>query len=126
MGDRVHEALQRLIRAGARRIEWLEILLLMVRTPGATWEPAGVAAASMLAVDPAAAALDQLRRSGLLELVDPERPAYRLAAGAPIDDLVELRRVYERDRARVTTEFFACNLDNLRDFANAFKLRRSD
>ena len=126
MGDPVHDALQRLIRAGARRIEWLEILLLMVRQPGAAWEPAAVGAASMLAPEAAAAALEQLHRSGLLELADPARLAYRLAAKAPHDDLLELRRIYERDRARVTTEFFACNLDNLRDFANAFKLRRSD
>lgn len=126
MGDPVHDAILRLIGAGVRRLESLEVLLLMVRQPGATWEPAGIAAVSMIAHDTAAAALDQLQRHGLVELLEPGKTAYRLHGQAHIDDLTELRRIYERDRARVTTEFFACNLDILRDFANAFKLRRSD
>lgn len=126
MGDPVHDAIQRLIRAGVRRLEWLEVLLLMVRQPNASWDPAAVAGSSMIAHDTAATALDQLQKHGLVELVDPARAAYRLRGEAHLTDLAELRRLYERDRARVTTEFFACNLDILRDFANAFKLRRSD
>jgi hypothetical protein len=126
MGDPVRDALQRLIRAGVRRLEWLEILLLMARQQAATWEPATVAAATMIAPEVASAALEQLTRDGLVERVDPGKPVYRLSSRTHLDDLAELRRVYERDRTKVTTEYFACNLDILRDFANAFKLRRGE
>ena len=35
-----------------------------------------------------------------------------------------LRTVYERDRIAVVNAFYACNLESLRSFASAFRIRR--
>jgi hypothetical protein len=123
VGDAVTDIVHRMTRDGVRRLEQLEVLLLMVRRPADAWTALGLAESSMLSTEITASALEKLNRLGFVEQVAGEPPRYRFGARVSVDELQRLKRVYERDRQRVVNEFFGCNLDVLRNFADAFKLR---
>lgn len=123
MPDAVTDIIHRMTREGVRRLEQLEVLLLMVRRPADTWTPLALAETSMLSKETTADALERLHRLGFVERVADEPPRYRIGARLGVDDLLQIKRVYERDRQRVVNEFFGSNLDVLRNFADAFKLR---
>lgn len=120
------ETLRRMTREGVRRLEQLEILLQMSTRPEATWTAARLAQRSFSPLEAAASALDQLAGKGLVTRTPEPAEGFRLGEKFRVDELDALRRLYERDRARVTNAFFTCNLDALREFAESFRLRRSD
>lgn len=117
------DIVRRMTREGIRRLEQLEVLLVMVRRPADGWTAKGLSDASMLTAEAAADALGRLHELGFVEQPAGAQPTYKLGPRAAIDDLLLVRRVYERDRVRVVNEFFGSNLAVLRDFADAFKIR---
>jgi hypothetical protein len=123
VGDAVTNIVHRMTRDGVRRLEQLEVLLLMVRRPAEAWTALGLAESSMLSKEIAADALEKLHRLAFVEQLAGEPARYRLGTRVGVDELSQLKRVYERDRLRVVNEFFGSNLDVLRNFADAFKLR---
>jgi hypothetical protein len=123
VADPVTDIVRRLTRDGVRRLEQFEVLLLMARRAAEGWTAPALARSSMLAPNAVTLALEQLHRLGFVERLPGEPPSYRLGTRIPVEELLQIRRVYERDRLRVVNEFFGSNLDVLRNFADAFKLR---
>lgn len=123
MADAVTDIVHRMTRDGIRRLEQIEVLLLMVRRPADAWTALGLSESSMLAKEVATDALEKLHKLTFVERIDGEPPRYRLGTKVGVDQLQQLKRAWERDRQRVVNEFFGCNLDVLRNFADAFKLR---
>jgi DNA-binding IclR family transcriptional regulator len=103
-------------------VETLEVLLLVARG-AAPWSAA--AAAERLGIDPdvCAAKLDSLASAGLLS-----RDAGEFRYSPENEDLrklvAELGREYTDRRANVINVIYSANLDRLRKFAEAFRLRK--
>ena len=118
-------AVRLLTDRGVTRLEQLEVLLAMSRQPQRAWEAQAVASTSMLPHTAVVDALAHLLKHGLVE-VAPDKPScHRLGERADAALLSQLCKEYERDRTAVTHAFFTCNLDSLRSFAAAFRIRRS-
>jgi len=124
VAERLRTAVGLLTDAGVKRLEHLELLIVLCRQPARDWDAERVAACSTLPLASAAEALTHLHKHQLLVQVDPTRPFYRLADRPELAALAEIREAYERDRVQVMNLFFACNLDSLRSFAEAFRVRR--
>lgn len=124
MADGVTSAIRQLTDLGVSRLEHLEVLLVMARQPEREWDAARIAANSPIRAETAGEALTHLHKRGLLDLARPEPPGYRLGARLDLGQLTQLRKDYERDRTTVMNTFFTCNLDSLRSFASAFRIRR--
>ncbi len=117
-------AVRQLTDIGVRRLEHLELLLVVSRPPTRDWEPEAVARSLSVPVASATDALVHLHKHQLLTQADPNRARYRIADRPELSVLAEIRAAYERDRVHVMNLFFACNLDSLRSFAEAFRVRR--
>ena len=103
-------------------IETLEILLLLARGK-ALWSPEGIAETLGLEPEVTAGRVDALVAAGL---VAREGNACRFSpAGEGTRALVgELAREYAEHRANVINVIYSANLDRLRKFADAFRLRK--
>lgn len=109
---------------GVSRLEHLEVLLLLSRNATANWDADRVAGSSVIPRATAVEVLAHLCRCELLEQAPGAAPTYRLGPRAEVPLLAELRDRYERDRISVMNAFYACNLESLRSFASAFRIRR--
>lgn len=116
--------LRQLNARGVSRLEHLEVLLLLSRHSTTNWDAERVAGSSAIPRAVAVDALAHLCSRELLEQVPGGAPLYRLGPRSELPLLVELRKVYERDRIAVVNVFYACNLESLRSFASAFRIRR--
>lgn len=125
MTDSVTRAVRRLTEMGVGRLEDFEVLLIMSRQPEREWDAARLVAGSTITLAAATDALGRLAKRSIVELVKPDPPSYRLGARLDVAQLVELRKDHERDRTLVVNTFFTCNLDSLRSFASAFRIRKS-
>lgn len=118
------DTVRQLIDDGVRSLEQLAVLLVLSQEPGKQWTVDAVRQVAMLAQPRVDEAFTALERAGLVARADPSDPHVRLGERVDIPALQALRAAYERDRTRVVNAFFACNLDSLRSFASAFKVRR--
>ncbi len=96
----------------------------MSRQPERGWDAQAVTSTSTISPTAAGDALTHLHKQGLVEPVPGKDACYRLGERADPPLLTQLRKDHERDRTAVTNAFFACNLDSLRSFASAFRIRR--
>jgi hypothetical protein len=124
VSDGITGAVRQFTESGVSRLEQLEVLLSMYLHPEAGWDAERVTRTFTINSRTAAEALAHLHKHGLLDLVKPEPPCYRLSSRVDLAVLGQLRKNYERDRTQVINAFFACNLDSLRSFTAAFRLRR--
>ena len=99
-------------------------MLLLRRSPQTFWAPAAVA--DQLGIKPAVASvkLDALHRRGILQSSE-STPAYRFAptdepTAKSVEDLV---RAYEDQRVNVINAVYSANLERLRTFSNAFRMK---
>lgn len=92
--------------------------------PEQTWHSEQVAASSAIPLAAVKASLAHLHRHELLELVPGDHPVYRLGPRAELPLLTLIREAHRRDRIAVVNAFYACNLESLRSFASAFRIRR--
>jgi hypothetical protein len=106
----------------------LELLLLMYRSQGTLWD--AVAICSELKIDAgwAASQLAYLCEKGLLRSNDAPSPVYEYAPrteelGAAVAELAE---VYADRRVSVISLIYSRPTDNLRAFADAFRLRKEN
>jgi hypothetical protein len=123
--DRVTKAVRHLTELGVGRLEDLEVLLFMSRQPEREWDAERIGTSSSMTPAVVAEALARLGKRGVVELARADPPGYRLAARVDVAQLVQLRMDHERDRTLVVNTFFTCNLDSLRSFASAFRIRKS-
>lgn len=122
--DGIIPAVRQLTDLGVTRLEQLEVLLAMSRQPQRAWDAQAVASTPMLSHTAVADAFTHLVKHHLVAVV-PDKPAcHRLGERADVALLTLLCKEYERDRTAVTHAFFTCNLDSLRSFASAFRIRR--
>ena len=117
-------AVRQLTELRVGRLEHFEVLLVLCLQPESGWDAERVSANSSLTLKTAGESLAHLHKQGLLDLVKPEPPCYRLGSRLDRGLLTRLRKDYERDRTQVINAFFTCNLDSLRSFASAFRIRR--
>ncbi len=125
MIERVTRAVRHLTEIGVARLEDFEVLLIMSRQLEREWDATRIVADSTITLAAATDAFDRLAKRGVVELVKPDPPSYRLSARIDVAQLVELRKDHERDRTLVVNIFFTCHLDSLRSFASAFRIRKS-
>ena len=105
----------------------LEILLLVHRGRGRPFTPAAVS--EELRIDPAWAAteLERLRSAGVVNSSAVEGEYCYAPGEREISDAVDdLARTYKTHRVAVITAIFADPADSVRNFADAFKLRKDD
>ncbi len=117
-------AVRQLTDLGVRRLEHLELLLVLSRPPVRDWEAEAIATSLSVPFTSASEALAHLHKHQLVTQVDPTRARYRITDRPELAVLTEIRAAYERDRVHVMNLFFASNLDSLRSFADAFRVRR--
>lgn len=116
MTDLVADAVRALVARGVRRLEALEVLLLIAKQPELAWSRDAVCASAAFAVRVALEGLASLERLGLIvRTTDGEH--YQLDAGVDLELLRAIQPIYERNPVRVTNAFFACNLEILREVA---------
>lgn len=124
MPERLRTAIRQLTDLGVRRLEHLELLLVLSRAPLRDWGADEAAAALSIPFTSVTEAFTHLRNHQLLTEVDAARSRYRVADRPELAMLAEIRAAHERDRVQVMNLFFGCNLDSLRSFAEAFRVRR--
>lgn len=124
MPERLRTAIRELTDLGVRRLEHLELLLVLSRAPLRDWGADEVAAALSIPFTSVTEAFTHLCSHQLLTAVEPARSRYRVADRPELAMLAEIRAAHERDRVHVMNLFYACNLDSLRSFAEAFRVRR--
>lgn len=120
------DTIQAFLRHFIDSVEQLEILLLL-RARGHAWTADTVTREISTSIESATARLESLTRSGLLAKTARDDGAhYRYApsdpsAGRSVDQLAE---IYPRRRVAIITFIFSPPDESLRDFSDAFRLRR--
>lgn len=116
--------MRQLTDRGVTRLEHLEVLLILSRQPERGWDAESIRSVSTISLTTAGDALAHLHKQGLVEPAPGKPSCMRLTERADVALLTQLRKDHERDRTAVTNAFFACNLESLRSFASAFRIRR--
>lgn len=116
------------VRRHIDSVHQLELLLLLKRYEDRAWTASELARelyTSSIATE------ESLRRFVDLKLVSNETKseqdtAYRYIAGEQDGNVSELMEAYKQYRVRIIDTIFSKSTDSLRDFSNAFKLRRDE
>ena len=122
------DSLQDFLRRYIDSVEQLEILLLL-RSSGRPWTASEITRELATSAVSAAARLDSLASARLAVRSgdgDGRTYAYKPADAKIRRAVDELAEVYPRRRVAIITFIFAAPDDSLRDFSNAFRLRRKD
>jgi predicted transcriptional regulator len=123
----VPEEAKRLLADHITSVEQLEILLLLRRRPEGVWTPQTVAQELRTSESSASKRLAALRARGLVAMDDGEgvfryRPANE-RLGRSVDSLAD---AYAERPYRVIELIFSKPIDDLRVYADAFRLRKED
>ncbi len=97
---------------------------MLSRHPERSLDGEQVARSSALPRAVADATLAHLHQREWFERTPGEPPVYRVGPRSELPLLDLLRQHYERDRIAVVNAFYACNIESLRSFASAFRIRR--
>lgn len=124
MSDGLTPALRDLIARHFDSVESVEMVLLLRRSPQTFWASTAVAEQLGIREDVARRKLDALSRNGILT-VGAETGAFRYA---PNDDTVksgvdDLAAAYADQRVNVINTIYSANLERLRAFSNAFRVK---
>ncbi|MBV8518340.1 MAG: hypothetical protein JO197_13160 [Acidobacteria bacterium] len=119
----VSPALLQFIRRCVDSIETLEILLLLQRTPETFWTPAAID--SQLGMKQGAAAKRLARLADEQLVVTGSSGAFRYAPRDEEDraTVAALTTAYADQRASVVNAVFSENLERLRAFSDAFRMK---
>ncbi len=104
----------------------LEILLLLAKEPDREWTADRVAAELRISPSWAEQDLKLLCQRGVLTPCSQEPAHYRHGASSPQLDLalLALQKEYQARRVTIINLIFAKPIDKLKDFADAFRLRK--
>jgi hypothetical protein len=124
MADKIPAELRTFIAEHIQSVAKLEALLLLVEDPQRAWTSADAARALYIAETPTSALLRELHASGLLVATESQPMRYRYEPktkllGCLVEDLA---RYYRERRVTVITLIHSAPVDNLRTFADAFKI----
>jgi hypothetical protein len=121
--------LEQFVRANISSVEQVEVLLLAHRTAPRHWT--AIAASRELRLDPVSVArrLTDFNDRGLLSVRAGEDALeywYEQSSAAPDRTLVELDRAYRERRTSLINLIFSPPADEVRAFADAFRLRKKE
>ena len=109
-------------------VEQLEVLLLLQQTPDTAWT--GESVARHLYREPSSVGrrLGVLRLQGLLQATEDEEPRFRYApsSDALAETVARLAEAYAQRRVTVLGILAAKPMDNVRAFADAFRIRKKE
>jgi hypothetical protein len=128
INDPVTAGVRAFIRNHIRSLEQLEILLLLLKD-GTRWWSAE-AAAQELGTTPnsAAARLEEMASRNLLDVRISEQLFFRYAPASPALDAAvrDTARAYEEKPMAVTAAIYSQPADEIRAFADAFRIRKKE
>ncbi|MBA3533298.1 MAG: hypothetical protein H0T73_15365 [Ardenticatenales bacterium] len=126
--DDIPELIKSFIATHIQSVEQLEILLLLTENAERDWSAAEVSNSLVIHLESAFVRLKELSGKGLLVSTPEPDPRYRFQPSTPevAKLLHDLADVYKRRRVSVITLIFSKPLDNIRSFADAFKLRKDE
>lgn len=126
-GGELSDAIRRFIHDNIHSVEQLEVLLLLADSAGQEWDAAQVSQKLYTQPESVARRLSDLHAQGLLA-TGSAPGLYRYVAPTPaLDEVVRgLALAYKERKDAVIGAIFSRPLDNLRTFADAFRIRRKD
>lgn len=109
-------------------VEQLEVLLLLHQTAGTEWTAPDVARHLYREPTSVGRRLGVLRLQGLLQATEAEQPTFRYAPGSEaLDGTVRrLAVAYAERRVSIVGIIAAKPMDNVRAFADAFRIRKEE
>jgi len=107
-------------------IEQLETLLLVQREPERWWSAEMVAAELRSSTGASAERLEEMASKNLLDVRISDDLFYRYAPVSPslAEAVLETARAYKESPVAVTTVIYSRSLDEIRGFAEAFRIRK--
>lgn len=127
-GGDIPEEVRDLLTRCISSVEALEVLLLLQRTAERWWTPDAVAAELRTSRASAARRLEEFGKAGFLDVRLGEDVNYRYAPSSEgtARAVSLLADTYRERRVSVINLIFSKPLDHVRDFADAFRLRKED
>lgn len=122
----IPKSVERLIAQHIHSVEQLEVLLLLRRTADRDWSAGEVARELSTSPGSAATRLEDLAARGWLVASPDGRYAYDGSDGERDGAVGELAKTYATRRVTVISMIFSKPSENIRTFADAFKLRRKE
>jgi hypothetical protein len=120
--------IKQFISAHIRSVAELEAILMMRNQPDRRWSALEVSQSLYTSAEMAAAQLRELGHRGLLATAPLESGEegfqYRPAAADSDAKLAALAELYKQRRVSVITAIYSEPMDNVRTFADAFRLRK--
>lgn len=102
----------------------LDLLILIKNQPNREWTATEVSAEMRTNPSYASLQLNQLVDAKVLEVAE-RKGFYRYRQDSPHHDvIVQLEELYHLKKSSIINQIYSQPLDSLRDFANAFKIKR--
>lgn len=120
----VTPALHKFIAQHIESVEKLEVLLLVQSAPDTLWTVAEVFRPIQSSLASVTQKLENLTSEGLLIMHPDGRYQYRPRTEELAKRVTELQSAYRKRRIKVIELIFSANTNDLRAFADAFKLRK--
>jgi tRNA uridine 5-carbamoylmethylation protein Kti12 len=105
----------------------LEILLLLFEKRAAACSVVDLNRALQIGEGAIERWLEEFRDQGVVDYIEQPEERYRYHGSAETDEImVALTKSYKERRVSVTTFIYSTSLDNVRRFADAFRLRKDE
>lgn len=114
----------RLIDARIQSVMELEAVLLLHTNPSKEWESGEMARALYIDANAGGVMLEELVRRGFARRIGPGRYAYEPSSAAVRATLDTLVNVYQERRVAITSLIYAKPERPMRQFSDAFRLRK--
>ena len=116
-------------RSYIRSVEGLEVFMLCIDHRGRWWDAMGAARHLTITESRARRAFDQLARANLLDIRISDAVRYRFAPGSEelCQQAVAFAEAYRSNPAGIVKMIASSSLsDSVRDFSDAFRIKRDD
>lgn len=127
-GERISSGVRAFVRDNIRSLEQLEILFLLLKDDTRWWSAEAAAMELRTTSASAAARLEEMASRNLLDVRISEQLFFRYAPVSPVLDAAvrETARAYKEKPVAVTTAINSQPLDEIRAFADAFRIRKKE
>ena len=128
MASGISKEVEQFIYDNINSVEQLEVLLLLAAEPQREWSAARVSQELRIQPESAANRLADLHSRGILDSKPEAEPqySYKPRTKALQDAVSGLVRTYKERRVAVISLIFSKPTDNVRVFADAFRLKKED
>ena len=128
-GEEITAQVKQFIRETINSVEQLEVLLFVVSNPEREWSAAEVSSRIRAPEESVAAKLAGLQQVGLVAVRQADIALYRYLPGssALAQEVADsLKQAYEEGRESLIQLIYSRPMDNIRYFADAFRIRRKE